>query len=106
MLNKILAVESTPLFTQNVQFLEDRVKHWRSRYVNQRAPYNNPVYGTTSLDFPPPSLSSPPLYTFPKFAFDPAIDGSEATWGVDDEVGVMANVQAYFEVAHKVSLLL
>ena len=106
MLNKILAMESSPLFTQNVQFLEDRVKHWRSRYVNQRAPYHNPIYGTTSLDLPSESLPSPPLYTFPKLAFDPAIDGSEATWGVEDELGVMANVQAYFEVAHRVSFLL
>jgi hypothetical protein len=108
MLNKILAMESSPLFTQDVQFFEDRVKHWRSRYVTRRASHdpldNN--YETTSLDLPSESLPSPPLYTFPKLAFDFAIDGSEATWGVDDELGVMANVQAYFEVAHRVSFLL
>jgi len=106
MLNKILAMESSPLFTQNVRILEDRVKHWRSRYANERAPDDPDDNPTTSLGSPLESLRSPPLYTFPKLAFDPAIDGSEATWGVDDELGVMANVQAYFEVAHRVSFLL
>jgi len=107
MLNKILAMEGSPLFTQNVQFLEDRVKHWRSRYVNERAPCDpddDPTCDSTPLDLPS-DLPSPPLYTFPKLAFDPAVDGSKATWGVDDELGVMANVQAYFEVAHRVSFL-
>lgn len=109
MLNKILAMESTPLFTQNVQFLEERERHWHSRYMNQISPYNNSVYGATSLDFPsqaPESSSLTLFHTFPKFPYDPAIDGSEKTWSDDDEVKVMANVQAYFEVAHKVSVLL
>ena len=74
--------------------------------VYEREPYHNPIDGTTSPDLPSESLPSPPLYMFPKLAFDPTIDGSEATWGVDDELGVMANVQAYFEVAHRVSFLL
>jgi hypothetical protein len=41
------------------------------------------------------------IHTFPVHPQDPAIDGSEMTWTADDEIKIMANVQAYFQVAHK-----
>lgn len=112
MLNKILALEGSPLFTQNVQFLEDREKHWRSRYMQHSSSspvssYGSPVYGAASLDFPlvQNPVPSPLLHTFPKLVYDAAIDGTQATWGTDEEIKVMANVMAYFEVAHRVSVL-
>ena len=105
-------MESVPLFTQNVQFLEDREKYWYSRYTNQTVSEVPAMVYPAGSWYPPqsPSPSPPPpppllpLHTFPKFAYDPAIDGSETTWNVDDEVKVMANVQAYFEVAQKVGI--
>lgn len=41
------------------------------------------------------------LHSFPEPPPDPAIDGSEETWTIEDEIKIMANVQAYFQVAHK-----
>jgi hypothetical protein len=163
-LRKLLDLETTPVFTQNFDFLDGQKRHWNALYTkdlnkrNKRSvrdePYRdswspehsiysipvvlphaspnssyNPaihIGGTTwpEIDvrealytenlndhegFSPPTpvhsiFPTPvvPPHAFPKCPYDPAIDGGETTWSVQEEIDVMASVQAYFQVAHKV----
>jgi len=119
----VLDLETDPVFTQNFDFLNEQEHYWSSRYTDERRKVlleeeelrreaarraQNRFYDSgevspisVCLPIPEPSL---PQHTFPKYQYDPAIDGGETTWTVDEEIKVMANVQAYFQVAHKASI--
>lgn len=116
-LRKILDLETDPVFTQNFDFFNHQEQHWSSRYMFERSlpkpPQSHmwesrpssPIAVSSVLELPSPIPGqSVPQHTFPKYLYDPAIDGGETTWSVNDEIKVMANVQAYFQVAHKASI--
>ena len=118
-LHNLLDFETDPVFTENSDFFNEQEGHWSSRYGNE---YNavqhrlsQAVLTVPPVDHVERSPHEPPrkgtnkkkktqfLHTFPKYPYDPAIDGGETTWTVHDEIKVMVNVQAYFQVAHKAS---
>jgi hypothetical protein len=78
-LEKILALESVPLFTQNTDFLESEGQKWLSTYTRIR--------GQSSSYLDPP----------PEYHFHPAPEPQ-----FNNAMIVMANVRAYFQVAYKV----
>ena len=110
---KILELETNPVFTQNFDFLDEQERLWNSCYTNRCKAELNPspmfprvaAVARNSVASPCPS-PIPPIaakHTFPIYPYDPAIDGDETTWTVHDEIKVMVNVQAYFQVAYKAS---
>jgi hypothetical protein len=86
-LEKILALESVPLFTQNTDFLESEGQKWLSTYTRIRG------QSSSYLVDPPPPVDY--YYHPPPVAEEPVKDFNNA-------MIVMANVRAYFQVAYKV----
>jgi len=115
MVQKILEMERNPLFTQNLDLLEAEENRWYSCYNNERGP-RGPAC-ESSVNDRMRKGEVPPIYLHFQSPWRPRVyavsshpETSEAriavsqpTWTTDDEVRVMANVQAYFQVAHKVS---
>lgn len=86
-LEKVLALESVPLFTQNTDFLNSEGKKWLSTYTRVR--------GQSSRYLVP---SQPTPYPCPDIIFEEANDENQ----FHNALIVMANVRAYFQVAYKV----
>jgi len=103
MLNKVLKMEGTPLFTQNHDLLEAEEKRWYSCYQHERLGYESIPEQSVPVPQKRNALPVPPLiYNFPTPRSLHEEDISR-TWSTNDEVRVMANVQAYFQVAYKVN---
>jgi len=85
-LEKLLQLESDPLYTQNFQALQAEETRWLSTY-SRASPSVRP--------------SAYPVHRFPSKTFPHIQHGSPTTPGQNDVLKVMANVQAYFQVAHK-----
>jgi len=112
-------VERRKLLLEEERRIEEELRRMQEEQAALQA--QTPQYFDSELPASPPrpdfsQVSSPiavsrpisepsfPQHTFPKYRYDPAIDGGETTWTVDEEIKVMANVQAYFQVAHKASI--
>jgi len=111
MLKKILEMERNPLFTQNLDLLAAEEKRWYSCYDNliERDSYKGPISITAVPQRSQKGEVPPILYHFstPPCEMDTCdleVQDSPPTWSANDEVRVMANVQAYFQVAYKVCL--
>jgi hypothetical protein len=78
---KTLELEKMPLFTQNTQFLGSEREKWLGRYQHKRR-YPYPHSGQEERM--PMPIPTPPF---------------------DEEIVVMAEVRAYFEVAYRVCSL-
>jgi len=107
MVKKILEMERNPLFTQNLDLLAAEEERWYSCYDDL---IEHVAYGMRAA-VPQERLRKevpPILYHFSTpFEMDACnieVQDSPPTWSADDEVRVMANVQAYFQVAYKVCL--
>ncbi|KAF8970895.1 P-loop containing nucleoside triphosphate hydrolase protein [Flammula alnicola] len=94
-LDKLLNLEKDPLFTQNFDTLETEGKRWSERYKKMRIPRDYEY-----ID-PPRRPRQPIIYHFPGDSIDPTLDGTLKTWSIEDELKVMTDVQAYFQVASK-----
>jgi len=112
MLQMLLRLETNPVFTQNYQDLETQEKRWILKFEDARrsegwdtlAPQATSI--PTRSYFPstrpsPPTIHDSPL-TGPISTQD--LRGNLQTWSLEDELKVMAKVQAYFHVAHKVRI--
>ncbi|TFK32040.1 P-loop containing nucleoside triphosphate hydrolase protein [Crucibulum laeve] len=97
MLNKMLELESEPLFTQNLHYLQASEEKWLSFYQSVRR--RSPSY-----------LRNQPIIDWqPSYTHQPDTDGDddeeEETVEPKDEyyneLVVMANVRAYFQVGYK-----
>ena len=108
MLNKILKMESNPLFTQNDDLLEAEEKRWYTCYQFERLGYDCTPDQEVSVPQKPLPQKRSTLPSVPpiRYAFSTPRSLHEGdisrTWSTNDEVRVMANVQAYFQVAYKV----
>jgi hypothetical protein len=102
-LQMLLRLETNPVFTQNFRDLESEEKRWFSTYMDEREPRESVYLPTTSVKSSPskkPANSVIYRFSSPTFAQD--LRGNVQTWSLEDELKVMATVQAYFHVAHKV----
>ncbi|KAF9482869.1 hypothetical protein BDN70DRAFT_874456 [Pholiota conissans] len=99
--NKILALETFPLFTQNFEQLSSEEKVWLSKYETSRSKYFHrlevEVAGYITRSVSPPPI----IHTFPKIQLDADLDGTPSTWTINEEMKIIAKVQAYFQVAYK-----
>ena len=93
MLEKILALESVPLFTQNTDFLDSEEKKWLSTYTRIRDQSSS-----YRVDCTPPIRSPHPSY--PWLPVEPEVPPVGDQF--HNALIVMANVRAYFQVAYKV----
>jgi hypothetical protein len=115
----ILGLETNPVFTQNFADLESQEKRWISTFWHARRPYPRAAAAAASISTRPPSPtrpyspSAPPSpsapseihhFTLPEPIFTQDLRGNLQTWSLEDELKVMARVQAYFHVAHKVRI--
>ncbi|KDQ34204.1 hypothetical protein PLEOSDRAFT_1061762 [Pleurotus ostreatus PC15] len=89
MLEQLLACESAPIWTQNIHYYKATSKKWHTAYVQQwylayplMRPDNDSSSYTAGRHRPPPPPPPPPE-------------------SYADELQVMANVRAYFQVAYK-----
>ena len=97
MLEKILQMENDPFFTQNLEDLSMQEKKWYNSYLQEmNRETNGDAESETNGDTESESDSSPVSPTPPQ----PIGRGKEVPWRKEDEVSVMANVQAYFQVTH------
>ncbi|KAF9482868.1 hypothetical protein BDN70DRAFT_379786 [Pholiota conissans] len=106
--NKILALETYPLFTQNFEELSFEEKKWFEKYGKHRHEWRQgpslrvmpqavrPVVSSTE-----PTVVHRLLHTFPNIQLDPELENAPPTWSVDEELKIIAKVQAYFQVAYK-----
>ncbi|KIM37374.1 hypothetical protein M413DRAFT_448441 [Hebeloma cylindrosporum] len=110
MFERVLRLETNPIYTQNFQDLESEKKQWTTTFWQARRPHlqaPSVLSGTPTI---PPS----PIYPYSpapptKFTTDHSplpiftqdLRGDAQTWALEDEVKVMATVQAYFHVACK-----
>jgi len=116
MLQMILRLETNPVFTQNFRDLESEEKRWLSIYRNAREPQACAISSIPAMHhYPSPtvtrnsprnvqtrSVDSDDIdHHFPSVTFSQDLRGNVQTWSVEDELKVMATVQAYFHVAHK-----
>ncbi|KAF8193681.1 P-loop containing nucleoside triphosphate hydrolase protein [Pholiota molesta] len=117
---KILALESYPLFTQNFDLLASEEKKWVDKYKTTRhawlqryighspAPYAVP-YVVSPVSRPGPTTSSVVerparptiIHFFPKPHSGSESEDTPTTWTIEEELKIIANVQAYFQVAYK-----
>jgi hypothetical protein len=120
---KILALESYPLFTQNFDLLASEEKKWVDKYKTTRhawlqryighspAPYAVP-YVVSPVSRPGPTTSSVVerparptiIHFFPKPHSGSESEDTPTTWTIEEELKIIAKVQAYFQVAYKVSV--
>ncbi|KAJ3500914.1 hypothetical protein NLJ89_g9578 [Agrocybe chaxingu] len=114
MLQKILRLESNPLFTQNSEALRQEEEKWYKKYNDLRLP--QPVRPARYRASSPAQVSnrsysddddnasvasvSPIIHSFSS-TFSRVVRDSPRTWGDDAEIKVMANVMGYFQVAYK-----
>jgi len=102
MLQKILRMESDPLFTQNSDVLEAEEKKWYQDYYSQKYPKPQTLSNYSGSGRSPSYSTSPGvIHFFPTEPYGRTLTDCPQTWTVEDEVKVMANVQAYFQVAYK-----
>ena len=90
----LLRLETNPVFTQNYQDLETQEKHWISTFWRARPPQEVSDTG----------YSSRSARHYGSSTLTEDLRGNLRTWSLEDEVRVMARVQAYFHVAYKVSI--
>lgn len=109
----LLRLETNPVFTQNSGDLESQEKRWISTFWRARQPVEeNFAVPSISGNKPTPTrhapyrASTPPSHhsALPEPIFTQDLRGNLQTWSLEDELKVMAKVQAYFHVAHKVRI--
>ncbi|PPQ85696.1 hypothetical protein CVT25_002730 [Psilocybe cyanescens] len=96
-LERLLELESTPLYTLNLTSYALEKNTWLSKYKNMYQPTNRVLVPSHSYFEVGTRQLLPIIYPFPPSA--PTSRPAASTW--DDEINVMADVQAYFQVAHK-----
>jgi hypothetical protein len=110
----LLRLETNPVFTQNFEDLEKQEKHWISTFWHARRPQpwaaasdTASILGNQPGPTRPDSPSAPAAIhrsALPGPIFTQDLRGNLQTWSLEDELKVMAQVQAYFHVAHKVRI--
>ena len=95
-LDRFLALESHPPFTQNFEAFSSEKKKWLGKYERARWPHDE-------VFRPVPATSTDNLYRFPTFLSKTDLSATPVTWTIEEELQVMARVQAYFQVAYQVS---
>lgn len=118
---KILALETYPLFTQNFDQLASEEKKWFEKYKATRNACLQPreeihaVYGVFEERADIPRQKSKKstvvvtparptiIYFFPNIHSDSKSENTPTTWTIEEELKIVAKVQAYFQVAYKVS---
>jgi hypothetical protein len=93
MLEKILQMENDPFFTQNLAELNLQEGHWYNLYLQEMN-----RSGRSTLDGSP-VFSPLPTPSTGRLSFGKE-GGKEVPWRKEDEISIMANVQAYFQVTH------
>ncbi|KDR71864.1 hypothetical protein GALMADRAFT_253646 [Galerina marginata CBS 339.88] len=99
-LDKLLRLESKPLFTQNFETLLAEETKWLAAYRSDWAAITRGSIRDYGHSYPVTTESSV-FHEFPRRTFPHILDESPSASTIDDELKVMANVQAYFQVAHK-----
>ncbi|KAF9524508.1 P-loop containing nucleoside triphosphate hydrolase protein [Crepidotus variabilis] len=102
MLQKILQMEKNPLCTQNSDVLSSQRREWKDsllreagRMYSEELQQEKSTYHRCST-----SRRSYIRHTFAS-VFSRADDHRPTTWTIDDEIEIMAGVQAYFHVAYQ-----
>ncbi|KJA20646.1 hypothetical protein HYPSUDRAFT_42960 [Hypholoma sublateritium FD-334 SS-4] len=107
-LDKLLALESHPLFTQNFDAFSAEKRKWLSKYELARNPiphrageyeYSSAPSPVARASYAGSFVSTDSLHTFPTFIADDDLGATPVTWTIEKELCVMASVQAYFQVA-------
>ncbi|KAF9494431.1 hypothetical protein BDN71DRAFT_1393285 [Pleurotus eryngii] len=93
MLEQLLACETAPIWTQNTHYYKATSKKWYTAYVQQwcLAHPSSPIFLDGSPSFYPAGRNRPP----------PPPPPPPPPHAYADELQVMANVRAYFQVAYK-----
>ena len=122
MLQMILGLETNPVFTQNFKDLESQENDWISTfsqarrpepqaaaataYVSANQPGQTHSYSSSAPSAPSdidPAASDIDHSALPEQIFTQYLRGNQS-WSLEDELKVMARVQAYFHVAYKVRI--
>ncbi|KAF9482870.1 hypothetical protein BDN70DRAFT_874459 [Pholiota conissans] len=91
---RILVFEKYTLFTQNFEDVSLEQRKWQDKYEQYRKNWLiQPRVVSTAVP--------QPLYTFPPTRLDPELEFAPPTWSIDEEIQIIAKVQAYFQIAYK-----
>lgn len=105
-LDKLLELETVPLYTQNSDAFQAEKIKWLQIYNQPYITRSLVEARTYPYSVPQPlraRLSS--IHPFPSMSFPHIQDNSPTSSSPGDEIGVMADVQAYFQIAYRVSSL-